>query len=197
MDYAACGNKLRRARLIPPIKSILLVVATSIGYAGLVTAIFRVFVVRRRIVLMCGLFLITLVFLVVVHAATPPSLGFLPATLTIPAKWVDLGFATLLYVAAFFGGILQLYNLADRGFSLRMLTDIYESPGGVLTVRAMFEQYSAGRGLEWMYQKRLDGLLDQGLILIDGDKVCNSEKGRRVALMYQWLQNFLRLRSDY
>jgi len=178
-------------------KSILLVLAASIVYTGLVTTIFRVIVVRRRIVLMCGLFLITLAPFIVVHAVTPPNLGFLPPGLTAPARWVDLGFGTFLYVAAFFGGILQVYNLADRGFSLRMLIDIYESPDGVLTAEDVFERYSSGRGLAWMYQKRLDGLLDRGLILIVGGSVRNSEKGRKVALAYEWLQRFLRLRGGY
>ena len=78
--------------------------------------------------------------------------------------WLAVGFACFLYTAGFWGGLLQLYNLADRGLSLRMLIDALESPEAAVTAGGTVSGYAAGRGLTWMYAKRLSGLAQAGLI---------------------------------
>lgn len=177
-------------------KSFLLSLVMTISCLVAITAIFRALQIRRRATLMLCVFLISVPVFIVIHLTTPPSLGMLPPLLTVPSRWIDLGFGIFIYVAAFFGGVLQIYNLADRGFSLRMLVDISESPREMLTVDEMLSAYSQGQGLGWMYQKRLDGLLDQGMILIADGTVRNSVRGRRVASIYGWLRTFLRLQPS-
>ncbi len=156
-------------------KGLLLAVAASLACLVIVTLGFRVREIRERAAFMARVFLLTL-----------PVLVILPT-------WLDLAFSLLVYAAAFFGGILQLYNLADRGFSLRMLIDIYESPRGALTADELTRAYGGGRGIGWMYDKRLDGLLERGLVRVEGGTVEISTRGHRAARVLGRLVTFLRL----
>ena len=172
-------------------KSLLLSLMAGIVCFIAITIAFRAARVRRRAMTMVCVFFMSVPIFIVAEMVTPPNLGVLPPFLVISPPWFDLAFGTFIYTAAFFGGILQIYNLADRGFSLRMLIDIGESPRGILAADEMLSAYSRGHGLRWMYQKRLDGLMDHGLILISDGMVSNSAKGRRIALIYDWLRAFL------
>lgn len=176
-------------------KGFLLALAMNFVCFGLITAIFRAREVRGRAALMAQIFLLILPCFVAVHVLSPADLSILPPRLTASSLLVDLAFGLLVYGAGFFGGILQLYNLADRGFSLRILIDIAESQRGMLSLQEIIENYSGGRGLDWMYQKRLQGLVEQGLVRIDREMIHNSERGRRAAALFGWLQAFLRVES--
>jgi hypothetical protein len=177
-------------------KGLVLATGTAAVYLGLITLVFRCWRVRARAAVMTRLFLLTLPGFLALHLLTPADLGFLPAGLTEPRPWVDLGFGLLLWAAAFFGGILQLYNLADRGFSLRILIDVQSGEGGAMSVDEVLAAYSDGRGIGWMYQKRLDDLVRQRLARVEGGWISNRRKGRRLARVFGGLRQFLRLGAD-
>ena len=98
--------------------------------------------------------------LAVVYLLTPADLWLLPDALLDDPPWFGLVFCLGLWFAGFFGGILQLYNLTERGMSLRMLIDVAQSGDRGMTADEIMRDYSAGQGIAWMYQKRLDGLLE-------------------------------------
>lgn len=174
-------------------KSIVLASASGLIDVALITAVFRLSTVKRRVATMVGVFLGSAPFFVAVHLWTPPDLGVLPVALAESARALDLAFGLLLFTAGFFGGILQVYNLADRGFSLRILIDLHESPRGVLTVAEIAQSYSRGRGLQWMYDKRIDGLIERELVQVDGDVVRSTARGERAAAVFGWLRDVLNL----
>jgi hypothetical protein len=149
--------------------------------------------VTRRARSMLIAFLSVLPVLLGLHLLTPPDLGFLPAELVMPIAWVDTAFAVFLYSVGFFGGILQLYNLADRGFSLRILIDILESPLQVMSLDDVMQGYSASRGIAWMYAKRLEGMQRAGLAKVEDQSLVLTPKGQRVAKLFTWLQDFARV----
>ena len=124
---------------------------------------------------------------------SPLDLGFLSASWTAEESLVDLAFALLVYSAGFFGGILQLYNLADRGFSLRILIDIRESPNGCLDASGVVRSYSAGKGIGWMYKKRIDDMLTRGLIVIEKEQVVLTPRGHKLVGLFGSLRAYLRL----
>jgi hypothetical protein len=97
-----------------------------------------------------------------------PDLGFLPSEMVMPIAWVDIAFAVFLYGVGFFGGLLQLYNLADRGFSLRIPIDILEAPSQGMRLDDVLQGYSWGRGIGWMYAKRLEDMQTAGLAEVEG-----------------------------
>ena len=142
---------------------------------------------------MVRLFLVTLPLGVVLYLVTRPDLGFLPRRWLETNEVMEVAFFVFVYSAVFFGGILQVYNLADRGFSLRIMIDIESSPAGAMTTDQVVESYSAGRGIGWMYQKRMDDLVRLNLVKITGDTVVATPAGRRIAARFAWLRRYLRV----
>jgi hypothetical protein len=148
---------------------------------------------HRRARSMLIAFITVLPALLAIHLLTPPDLGFLHAEYAMAPAGIDIGFAVFLYSAGFFGGILQLYNLAERGFSLRILIDILEAPSEAIGLDDVMTGYSAGRGVAWMYAKRLDDLQSAGLARVEGQCLVLTPKGQRVAKLFMWLHEFARV----
>ena len=96
-------------------------------------------------VTLTGVFLAIVPVLAIAYLSTPASLGILPSSFLIPIPTLELAFCLFLYAAGFFGGVLQLYNLADRGFSLRILIDILHAPSRTMTLDEVMTGYSGGR----------------------------------------------------
>jgi hypothetical protein len=174
-------------------KAVIIAALAGLLLFACVSACLRSGITQRRARLMLIAFLSVLPALLAVHLLSSPDLGFLPAELVMPIAWVDLAFAVFLYSVGFFGGILQLYNLADRGFSLRILIDILESPLQALHLDDVVQGYSAGRGIAWMYARRLEDLQSAGLAKVEGDSLVLTPKGQRVAKVFTWLQQFARV----
>jgi hypothetical protein len=174
-------------------KAILLAALTELLLFACVSALLRADMTERRARSMLIAFLCLLPMLLVAYLLTPPDLGFLPAELVMPIAWVDVAFAVFLYSVGFLGGILQLYNLADRGFSLRILIDILESPSQAMRLDDVMQGYSAGRGIAWMYAKRLEDMQSAGLTKVEGESLVLTPKGQRVANLFMWLQEFARV----
>jgi hypothetical protein len=174
-------------------KAILIAASAGLLLFGCVSVSLRSGITRRRARLMLIAFLAVLPVMLAVHLLTPPDLGFLPSELVMPMAWIDIAFAVFLYSVGFFGGILQLYNLADRGFSLRILIDILEAPSGATRLDDVMQGYGAGRGIAWMYAKRLEDLQSVGLAKVEGESLVLTPKGQRVANLFMWLQEFARV----
>ena len=178
-------------------KGLLLAAALSIGYVVVVTVVFRLWPIHRKAAVMTGGHLLTVPCLIAAHLSSPADLWVLPAVLTRGPPIADLGFGLLLYSSGYFGGLLQLYNLADRGLSLRILIDIDETASGRTTAAKLYRQYSAGRGLGWMYDKRLADLVEGRFVEISEGLVRNRPRGTRVAGVFQWARRFLRMDDQH
>lgn len=146
---------------------------------------------KARLILL--VFFCTLPLGLAIHSLTPGDLGFLPARWCETDTILDLAFFVFLYTATFFGFILQLYNLADRGFSLRIVMDIDRSPNGCMTVDDVMNEYSEGKGIVWMYQKRIEDLTRLKFVELTTTDVRATVAGRRVAGRFAWLRRFLRV----
>ena len=128
-------------------KAVLLSAATGLLLFILCTACLRYSRPHNRVRMLGGLFLALLPLLALAHIATPPDLGFLNRDSLVSIPDLDLVFAMALYATGFFGGILQLYNLADRGLSLRMLIDILEKPSGKMSANEIMRSDMLSSGL--------------------------------------------------
>lgn len=174
-----------KAILVAALAELLLFVGVSAGLRRGTT--------ERRAGLMVSGFAAMLPVLLAIHVLTPPDLGFLSAEMVMPIAWIDMAFTVFLYSAGFFGGVLQLYNLADRGFSLRILIDILETPSQTMSLDDVMERYSAGRGIAWMYAKRLRDMESARLARVEGYCLVLTPKGLRVARLFTWLHEFARV----
>ncbi len=174
-------------------KAIILASAMTVVLLVAATFCFRWYPTIYRARQMLIVYLTCLPALVVVWFATPDNLGFLNRSLLVEPAWLDLATATFFFSAGFFGGTLQLYNLCDRGFSLRILIDILESPTERADVDYLMAHYSGGRGITWMYHKRIDDLVAGVFVRrIDGSFEL-AAKGRMFADLFLQVRWFLRI----
>jgi hypothetical protein len=174
-------------------KAICLASAMTVILLALATLGFRFFPGRRRARQMTIIYLACLVALVGVWSATPDDLGFLSRSLITEPSWLDLPLAWFFFSAAFFGGALQLYNLAERGLSLRILIDVLEAPNESLDVPALMAAYGGGQGISGMYRKRIEGLIEAGFVRRAHDSIVLTAKGVDTAALFARIRYFLRL----
>jgi hypothetical protein len=173
-------------------KAILLALTAGLSVLAISTLIFRFSRTRTSAKTMLIVFVAVTPVLIALVLLTPADLGVLPDGLSSPLMLVDLGFALFLYTGGFFGGLLQLYNLADRGFSLRIMIDALELQSECTSLDQVMSGYSAGKGISWMYEKRIAGMTLTGLSRIEGDSIALTEKGWRAARAFAWLRDFTR-----
>jgi hypothetical protein len=174
-------------------KAVIVAAAMTLVLLLIVTLAFRLHRTQERAKQMILLYFGCAVVAALAWAVTPLDLGFLAPSLLIEPRWLDLSLMLFFFSSAFFGGILQLYNLADRGFSLRILIDLDATTpcsGGVDT---LVKTYGGGQGLTWMYGKRLHGLLAGDFVRCNGDTLELTPRGRRTAEMFAAAHRFLRL----
>ncbi|HUG36057.1 MAG TPA: hypothetical protein VML54_03850 [Candidatus Limnocylindrales bacterium] len=174
-------------------KGLLLALACSTATALGVTLLFAGRNITRRAAAMCGVFLLTALAYPAAYWLTPRDLGILPPRLVEPCAWLDGAFGLVVHAALFFGGWLQVYNLAERGFSLRILIDIAEAPARVLTGDQVAARYGGGRGAAWMREKRIDGLVETGLAAWRDGRLRVTPEGRRTARLFGRLRTVLRI----
>jgi hypothetical protein len=140
-------------------KAIFLASAMTVILLVVVTLCFRLTATAHRARQMLFVYLFCLAALVALWFATPDDLGFLGRSLLTQPAWLDFAAMLFFFSAGFFGGALQLYNLCDRGFSLRILIEMLEAPIAAVDVDYLTANYSSGRGLAWMYRKRIDDII--------------------------------------
>ena len=169
-------------------KGFILASLFSLVYAGTVLVLFRISLPERRAVLMMRVYFFSLPPFVACLIATPADFWILPPSLTEPVAWLDIAFGLFTYSASVFGGWLQLYNLADRGLSLRILIDAMENGSELVSPQYLVTAYGQGKGVVWMYRKRLSDLMRLGLVRSDGDAVVITEKGQRNARLIRWVR---------
>jgi len=140
-------------------KAVCIASAMTVILLILVTLCFRLYPSAHRARQMLLVYLFCLAVLVLLWFATPDDLDLLGRSLLAEPAWLDFAATLFFFSAGFFGGALQLYNLCDRGFSLRILVDILEAPTSAVDVDYLTTNYSSGRGLVWMYRKRINDIV--------------------------------------
>lgn len=174
-------------------KGLLLAFGCSLLCALGVTLVFCTVEVRRHVAVMVRVFLATVPLYLVAYVLTPPDLGLLAPWLVEPHAALDWAFGLFVHAGLFFGGWLQLYNLADRGFSLHILIAIDEAPEHALSPPEIASRYGGRRGLRWMLRKRIDGILDTGLVALREGRFRATPKGARAAWLFGGLRAFLQI----
>lgn len=77
------------------------------------------------------------------------------------------GFSTVSFIIL---GYLEFSSLMDRGFSLRLIIEIYLK-NKPLTVEELTSVYSDGKGLNWMISKRLNSMTKLNVISVDNNLI--------------------------
>ena len=72
--------------------------------------------------------------------------------------------------------------MVARGFSMRIITDIYINSN--LDLDGITREYAEGKGVEWMLQKRLDGIKGLNLVNQEGRKIKLSSKKASLIVLF-------------
>jgi hypothetical protein len=174
-------------------KAVILATATTIVLLVLVTLALRYHSTPRRARQMTLVYVVCLIGAATVWFATSADLGFLAQSLLIEPPWLDLSLMLFFFSAAFLGGVLQLYNLADRGLSLRILIDFAEADSRIIDTDWLIANYGGGKGLAWMYGKRIASMLETNLVERKAGMIALTSKGARTAAVLFAVRRFLRL----
>jgi len=74
-----------------------------------------------------------------------------------------------------------------RGFSMRIVTDIYLNSS--LNSEGVMQEYAEGKGIEWMFQKRIEGIKKLGFISTEESLIKISSKNAiyiaKISLFYK------------
>jgi hypothetical protein len=175
------------------VKGALVALMTTLSSVLMITVIFRLRAIRARAAMMMKVFMLSIAAFIVVHRVTPYDLWLLPDGLVEAAWPIDLVFGLVVYAALFLGGVLQIYAQADRGFSARILLDIADAGPKGLGVSDVMREYSAGKGIGWLCERRIEGMIQQAFVVPDGKDFVNSRRGIRTAAVAGWLRDWLRL----
>jgi hypothetical protein len=173
-------------------KAIIFATAMTIVLLAVVTIALRFYQTAQRAKQMTLIYFGCVILLVPAWFTTSFNLGFLAPSLLIEPGWLDFSLMLFFFTAAFFGGALQLYNLADRGFSLRILIDV-EQTTQAINADWLVANYGGGKGLTWMYGKRIEGLLETKLVDRKAEMLELTSKGERAADVFLAVRRFLRL----
>jgi len=57
---------------------------------------------------------------------------------------------------------MEVFSMIARGFSMQIITDIYTNNG--LTIEGVIAKYADGKGIDWMLEKRIEGIKNLNLI---------------------------------
>jgi hypothetical protein len=174
------------------VKGLLLAAAGSVVLAAAITVLLRAARPERRAAALFRMFVLSLPVFTAVYLLTPADLGLLPPSL-VDGRLAGVLYGVAVYAALFLGGWLQLYNLAERGCSLRILIDVDEHPRRAMTAADVLRGYGAGRGIDWMVAKRLDGLVTEGFAELNAGRLLPTPRGRRAASLFASARAALRL----
>ncbi len=91
----------------------------------------------------------------------------------------------MLFVYLFcLAGLVALWFGTPDGFSLRILVDMLEAPTSAVDVDYLTANYSSGRGLVWMYRKRIDDIVAARFVGHANKSVMLTAKGEMFAELF-------------
>ena len=108
-----------------------------------------------------------------------------------PGFWEEMlsGFSTVTFVCLGYG---EAFSMVYRGFSLRILTDIYLKKSSSLDQVA--SDYGGGQGLDWMLQKRISGMEGLGAVRWKEEElIIGSNFWFRFGKFGIWFKNFFNM----
>ena len=88
----------------------------------------------------------------------------------INSNLINLDFFSALSLILFFClGYMEFFSMLFRGFSLRILTDIYKYKG--TNKKNIIYRYSDNKGIDWLFKKRLRSIEKLNLVNIRENKI--------------------------
>ena len=77
---------------------------------------------------------------------------------------------SILILCFSFIGYIEFYSIIRRGYSLRIMCELYYS-GNPMLLEELMDEYSDGKGIDWLLKKRLEGMVNIGLITLEDNEI--------------------------
>ena len=145
--------------------------------------VFHCWMMTRRFRVMCLIFLAGLVGFVIHALLTQPEPPLWAGALRLQAV-AELLNGLYFYWFLFFGIFVQAYGLADRGFSVGILTALYYSSESAKTRRDIKQLYAGGKGMAYVRQKRVQQMVHGGLIQAEGESYHATRLGALIGRIF-------------
>ena len=104
-------------------------------------------------------------------------------------------FSSISIIIFFCLGYMEFFSMVCRGFSLRILTDIYKYKG--TNKKNIINRYADNKGIDWLFKKRLKSIEKLNLINFVDDKIyINTSRGIIVAYITFYLNKLFLIKSS-
>ena len=77
---------------------------------------------------------------------------------------------------------LEVFSMVARGFSMRIITDIYLNSH--LDLDGISKEYAEGKGVNWLLRKRLEGIQNLNFITFEGQTIKISSRSSRLIVFF-------------
>ena len=155
--------------------------------------VFHCWSVTRRFRVMCLIFLAGLAGFVTHALLTQPEPLWAGALRLQPVvEWLN---GLYVYGFLFFGIFVQAYGLADRGFSLGILTALYHSSEPAKTRQEMKQLYAGGQGMAYVRQKRILQMVHGGFLRAEGQSYHATRLGALIGHIFLALKRLYRFQE--
>ena len=169
------------------LKGVLLACAGFGVYLALIVILFRAVRPEWRFRLMSRLHLAMDGALVAAYLVTPPDLWIIPASLPRAGWLIDLVNALVIHTFLYMGWSM-LYFLLDRGFSARILVEIYSAP-----VALSEAEVAAVYAPDAVVNRRLSEMVEIGRLVRRGERFQATPRARFEGRMFAFLKGFFHL----
>jgi len=88
---------------------------------------------------------------------------------TYPKENINNYWSSVFLYVAFIVCYIEFFFLINRGYSLNLLSEI--SNNQEISKKELANIYGGGKGLKWMFEKRIDNLINLNLIKVKSNKV--------------------------
>jgi len=150
--------------------------------------IFHSWEIHRRARTLVAIALGIVPFYVAGYSLLPDDAAYLPAAWSTPPDVVTFSNGLLIYFFIFLG-YCQFFYMAESSVGVRTLIELERRSGQGLKVSDLTRLYS----YDWMLDRRLARLVDEGFIVIEAGGYRNTPKGKWLANTLRWCKGFLRL----
>ena len=90
-----------------------------------------------------------------------------------------------------FFAYIEFFSMICRGFSLRILTDVYLNK--TVEINSINKIYAMGKGHSWLLKKRIDSIIKSKLIYYDGENYLLTNFGKNISTISIIFKKILKL----
>lgn len=159
---------------------------TFLVYLSLQVIIFHFIKIRRRAVVLVGLWASLFPLYGFVYAGLPDDVGIWPPALAAPSDAVTALSGGLLYSFMVMGYIFFFY-IAESSVGVRTMIELATDPERGLTLEELTARYR----YDWMLERRLRRMVHAGYLVEEEGWYRTTKRGHMAASVSAWFKGFL------